>query len=122
MSKERQQNMDKGRKSDARKDFEEAENAGRFAGNDADAQAARSEAEQKIREVEGSRPSQLGNREVLPEDAPPRLDDAQTNNITSEAQNVNNHPDVPGRLSNNDKDVDEATNKAMQGIKEGRSE
>ncbi len=121
MSKERQQNMDKGRKSDARKEFEELENEGRFAGDDLDAQVARSQAAEKINEVEGSRPSQLGNREIIGEDAPPRLDEAQTNNTTSEAQNINNHPEAPGRLSNNDRDVDSATNKAMQGINDGRA-
>ena len=116
MSTERAENMDKGRKSDARKEFEEMENQGRFAGNDVDAQAARAQAEAKIREVEGSRPSQLGTREIIGEDAPPRLDDAQANNTTSEAQNVNNHPAGAGQLSNNDRDVDSATNKAMQEI------
>ena len=113
--------MDKGRKSDARKEFEELDNEGRFAGDDLDAQRAKYEAEQKIREVEGGRPSQLGNREIIPEDAPPRLDDAQLNNVTSEAQNVNNHPAEPGQLSNNDRDVESATNKAMQGINNGNS-
>jgi hypothetical protein len=116
MSKERAENMDKGRKSDARKEFEEMENEGRFAGNDLDAQRAKYEAEQKIQQVEGNRPSQLGSREIIGEDAPPRLDDAQANNNTSEAQNVNNHPTAPGTLSNNDRNIDSATNKAMQDI------
>lgn len=108
--------MDKDRKSDARKEFEELDNAGAFAGDDLDAQVARSDAAQKIREVEGSNPNHIADRETISEDAPPRLDDAQSNNMTAEAQNINNHPGEPGTLSNNDRDVEHATNKAMQNI------
>ena len=39
--------MDKQRKSKAREIYEQAENAGRFAGNDTDAQVAREQAEHK---------------------------------------------------------------------------
>lgn len=117
MSKERQQNWDKPRKSDARKAYEEQENAGRFAGDDADAQAARAEAEQKIRAVEGDRPSQLGTREVIAEDAPAPMDGAQPNNEGSEAQNVSSQRGQGNQLANNDRDVDQATSKASQGNK-----
>lgn len=114
MSKERQQNFDKERKSDARKAFEEQDNAGRFAGDDLDAQVARSQAEEQVKAVEGTHPEYNTVREVIPEDAPPRLDDAQYNNEGAEAQNISNHRAAGGGLSNNDKDVDHAINKANQ--------
>lgn len=117
MSKERQENFGKERKSDARKEFEEQDNAGRFAGDDIDSHAARSQAEEKIKAVEGTHPEYHTVRDVIPEDAPPRLDDAQANNETNEAQNVSSHRAGPGELSNNDKDVEHAINKANQNRK-----
>lgn len=115
MSKERQQNFDKERKSDARKEFEEQDNAGRFAGDDADSRQALSQAEDKIRQVEGAHPEQNTVREVIPEDAPPPMDGAQPNNQGSEAQNVSSQRADAGQLQNNDRSVDDAVNKANQG-------
>lgn len=114
MSKERQQNFGKERKSEARKEFEEQENAGRFSGDDLDAQVARSQAEEKIKAVEGTHPEYHSVREVIPEDAPPRMDDAQPNNEGSEAQNVSSQRAGTGELRNNDNDVAHAINKANQ--------
>ncbi|OLY92381.1 hypothetical protein SAMN05444008_11633 [Cnuella takakiae] len=115
MSKERQENFNKERKSDARKEFEEQDNAGRFAGEDLDAQAARAQAEDKIRQVEGSLSEQHTVREVIPEDAPPPMDGAQPNNEGSEAQNVSTQRADAGQLLNNDRSMDDAIGKANQG-------
>ena len=43
-------NQHKHRKSEAQKQFEEADNAGRFAGDDADAKAAKEQAMENIRQ------------------------------------------------------------------------
>lgn len=115
MSKERQKNFDKERKSDARKEFEEQDNAGSFAGDDLDSRVARSQAEDKIRQVEGALPEHTTVREVIPEDAPPPMDGAQPNNEGSEAQNVSTQRADAGTLLNNDRSMDSAIGKANQG-------
>lgn len=128
MSKERQQNMDKNRKSDARKEFEELDNAGRFAGDDAEARTARAQADEKIRRVEGAHPHQaaqpdeLPRRDDEPNDQEAHRDPAQSHDYRSEAQNVDVYPESLERLSDDEKNIDHAREKAMQGIKQGRSE
>ena len=47
-------NTEKNRKSKSQEIYEQAENAGRFAGNDPDAEAARQQATENIRQDTGS--------------------------------------------------------------------
>ena len=114
------QNTNKQRKSEAQKTFEEADNAGRFAGDDTDAQSARHQAEQNIRQdAQSSRGQQ--NREIT-EGAIMDGDDVRpghANMMEEEAQNINK--DRSGStLTNNEDSLEKARNKATQGIKEGR--
>jgi hypothetical protein len=114
-------NENKNRKSEAQERFEEADNAGRFAGNDTDAQAARSQAEENIRQDTGSsREERSGDRNNTDEEA--RRDPAQAHDYKGEAQNVNIDPEEEGRLGGNDRDTEHARNKATEGIRQGRSE
>jgi hypothetical protein len=57
------QNENKNRKSEEQKRFEEADNAGRFAGEDNDSQAARNESREQIRQDTGSSRSERGTDE-----------------------------------------------------------
>ena len=61
----------KNRKSEAQENFEVAENAGRFAGNDADARTARQQAEENIRRDanSGREGSNADDRESTDKDA-----------------------------------------------------
>jgi hypothetical protein len=114
--------QDKNRKSEAQKHFEEADNAGRFAGNDTDAQSAREKATQNIKQQANSTISESsrGNKDDAMGDAEARRDPNQSHDYKGEAQNVNIDPEVEGRLGGNDRDIEHARNKAMQGINEGR--
>ena len=47
-------------------------------------------------------------------------DKNQTHDLSGEAQNVNIDPGNPGELGDNNKNVEQATNKAMEGIKQDR--
>jgi hypothetical protein len=115
-------NNEKNRKSEAQKHFEEADNAGRFAGNDNDAKAARERAMENIKQdtSSGREERNQGNQDSIIGDAEARRDGAQSHDYKGEAQNVNIDPEDRGRLGGNDKDVEHARNKAMQGINEGR--
>lgn len=108
----------KNRKSEAQKKFEEAENAGRFAGNDADAQAARNQALENIRQDTASTRQERNpdgeNRDHTDADA--GRDPAQVHDLKEEAQNVN---DDTGR-SLSDEEAEKARNKANEGIKQNR--
>lgn len=121
-------NADKNRKSEAQKRFEEADNAGRFAGDDNDAQAARTQMTESIRQDTTASQSererqeytpddrQMGNGEVVDGDD---VRPAQANMLDAEAQNISG--DRTGdNLMNNDNSIEQARNKATQGIKEGR--
>lgn len=109
-------NEEKARKSEAQKTFEEADNAGRFAGDDADAQNARTKAEANIRQEagalrnQGQQPKAGDDENIRPE---------QSNAFKAEAQNINKAGN-DGNLHNNDNSLEHARNKANQGIKEGR--
>jgi hypothetical protein len=107
------QNKDKNRKSEAQKIFEEADNAGRFAGNDPDAKAARSGAIENIRQDTGSNGNER-NKEAT--DAEARRDPAQTHDYKGESQNVN---DDTGRPLN-EEETQHARNKAMEGTRQNR--
>jgi hypothetical protein len=61
-----------------------------------------------------------GNEDDAMGDAEARRDPAQSHDYKGEAQNVNIDPEDEGRLGGNDRDTEQARNKAMQGINEGR--
>jgi hypothetical protein len=109
------QNKDKNRKSKAEEIFDEANNAGRFAGNDTDARAARDLAVENIRQDTNSnrRERNQGDENT---DAEARRDPAQTHDYKGEAQNVN---DDTGRPLNED-ETEHARNKATEGTRQNR--
>jgi hypothetical protein len=51
-----------------------------------------------------------------------RRDRQQTHDTKGEAQNVNIDPESAGKLGGNDKDVEHATNKAREGIRQRRDD
>lgn len=115
MAKNNQQNLDKNRKSGAQEIFDQADNAGRFAGNDADAKAARSAAEENIKQdTASSRDERGGNRDST--DAEARRDRAQSHDYKEEAQNVN---DDWGRPLT-EGETEHARNKSMEGTRQNR--
>jgi hypothetical protein len=108
-------NNEKNRKSRAQELYEEAENAGRFAGNDADAKAAREQAVKNIsQEAGGSREDQ--NMEDRNSDAEARREPAQSHDYKGEAQNVN---DDTGRTLN-EEELKHGRNKANEGLRQNR--
>lgn len=112
------ENNNKNRKSKAQERFEEADNAGRFAGNDKDAQQAKANALQGgVRDTTGYdsgtfRNSQRDGSEPGDErtDAEAHRDPAQSHNYKGEAQNVN---DDTGRPMQKD-ELQQARNKANE--------
>jgi hypothetical protein len=109
------QNKDKNRKSKAQELFEEAENAGRFAGNDDDARAAKEQAMENIRKDTGSNRRER-SRQDENTDAEARGDPAQSHDYKGEAQNVN---DDTGRPLN-EEELKHARNKATEGTRQNR--
>ena len=111
--------QDKMRKSEEQKRLEEAENAGRLAGNDAESQQARARYEessrQEARRAEEHQRSQMGDGQVLDADA---VRPAQGNMLNEEAQNINKDRGDADLLEG-EEETKNARNKAMQG-KEGR--
>jgi hypothetical protein len=108
-------NTSKQRKSESQEIFEQADNAGRFAGNDTDAQAARQQAEENIRQdAQSSREERDKNENS---DAEARRDE-QPHDYKGEAQNVN---DDTGRALS-EEETDRARNKANEGLRQGRNE
>ena len=108
------QNKDKNRKSKAQEIFEEADNAGRFAGNDAEARDAREQAVENIRKDTNVNNEERQRAENT--DAEARRDPAQAHDYKGEAQNVN---DDAGRPLNAD-ETEHARSKAMEGTKQNR--
>ncbi len=112
-------NNDKNRKSEAQERFDEADNAGRFAGNDQDAMDAKNAALQDgVKDTTGydSRPFQNdSSSRSEPGDeftnASAHHGDAQVQPFTSDAQNVNDAGDRP---MDND-ELEHARNKANEG-------
>ena len=101
------ENTNKNRKSEAQEIYEQADNAGRFAGDDADSKAAREQAIENIRQdTDSSREER--NNEDNNTDEEARRDPAQSQDYKGEAQNVN---DDTGRPLD-EKEVDHARNKA----------
>ena len=106
--------MDKQRKSKAQQIYEQAENAGRFAGNDTDAHTAREQAKENIRQDTNS----TRNERNKDNNEERERDTQQSKDYSGEAQNVN---DDAGRPLNPD-EVENARNKSMEGIRQGREE
>lgn len=110
-------NTDKSRKSKAQEIFEQADNAGRFAGNDQDAKIAKQQAIENIRQdtqsnqQERTKDNNTTNREA-------HRDPAQTQDYKGESQNIN---DDAGRPLNND-ELDHARNKATEGMRQDRDD
>lgn len=117
MAQDNIRNTDKNRKSEAQERFEQADNAGRFAGNDADAQAARRSMEENIRQDTTSS-SEERNKGTDRLDTPARRGTAQAQDTAGDAQNE--EVDGSGRLEG--KSADDARNKANEGIRQGRDE
>ena len=114
-----QNNTEKNRKSEAQKQFDEADNAGRFAGDNTDAKAAREQAIENIRLDTTSRREER-NKSEENTDSEARRDPAQTHDYKGEAQNVNIDPEHPGKLGGNNRDTEHARKKAMEGIQQDR--
>lgn len=114
MARDNIRNTDKNRKSEAQERIEQADNAGRFAGGDADAQAARDRAEKSIRqESSGARGDR--NKGTDQRDTPARRGANQAQDTAGDAQNVK---DSDTRLEG--KEAKEARNKATEGSRQGR--
>jgi hypothetical protein len=103
-------NNEKNRKSEAQKHFEEAENAGRFAGDDVDSKRAEREAKEKVRQDTNSTRSERGNEESDVRDI--SNDDV----FPGEADNI--AADDYQRLSGNE--AEKARNKATEGLRQNR--
>jgi hypothetical protein len=117
MARDNIQNTDKNRKSEAQERFEQADNAGRFAGNDSDAKAARQQAEEAIRQDTSSSSSER-NKGTDRLDTPAKRGTAQAQDTVGDAQNE--EVDGSGRLEG--KESEEARNKATEGIRQGRQD
>ena len=107
--------QNKDRKSEAQKRFEQADNAGRFAGEDADAKAAWSQSIGNVRRDRGTNPRHRNSNENT--DAEAHRDPAQSHDYKGEAQNVN---DDTGRPLNED-EITHARNKANEGARQERN-
>ena len=113
MSSERQQNRDKERKSDAQKEYERLENEGRFAGDDADSNAARQEAAANIVNApRPERPQQDRDNGFNDEEANRSPNKSQTFRV--EAQNDRSESPNPDLLDDSE-ETDRARNKANEG-------
>ena len=104
------QDNSKQRKPESQKIFEEADNAGRFSGNDNDAKAAKQQATENIQK-DTNTASQTGGKNLENTDAEARRDPAQVHDYKGESQNVN---DDNGRPLN-EEELRNARNKANEG-------
>jgi|GEM_PF-3470856 len=109
------ENNNKNRKSEAQEIYEQADNAGRFAGDDADSKAAREQAIENIRQDTGSSSAERNKNENA-SDEEARRDPSQSKDYKGEAQNVN---DDAGRPLD-PQEVDRAVNKATEGQRQER--
>lgn len=111
------QNNSKNRKSRSEEIFEQAENAGRFSGNDDSSRSAREQGIRNINEdKEALKAARMGAGNV--EDENSTKTTPQSQDTKGEAQNVN---DDQGRPLN-DEETDYARNKANEGLRQGRSD
>ena len=109
------ENTNKNRKSQAQEIYEQADNAGRFAGDDSDSKAAREQAIENIRQDTNSNPQER-DKENDNSDAEARRDPEQSQDYKGEAQNVN---DDSGRPLD-EQELDRARNKATEGQRQER--
>lgn len=114
MAQDNIRNTDKNRKSEARERFDGADNAGRFAGGDADAQAARQQAEGSIRQEASVGRGDI-NKGSDQRDTPAKRGANQVQDTGGDAQNVK---DDDARLEG--REAEEARNKATEGSRQGR--
>ncbi|HEY1113381.1 MAG TPA: hypothetical protein VGE66_07460 [Chitinophagaceae bacterium] len=117
MAQDNNRNTGKNRKSETRERFEQADNAGRFAGNDADALAARRNMEENIRQDTSSH-SEERNKGSDQRDTPARRGTGQAQDTAGDAQNE--EVDGTGRLEG--KEAENARQKADEGIRQGRDD
>jgi len=111
------ENNSKNRKPDSMERFEEADNSGRFAGDDPDARAARQQAIEEVRMDSGSnREERTGSEADETTDAGAR-GKQQADDFKGEAQNVN---DDTGRPLN-EEETEQARNKALEGQRQQES-
>ena len=110
-------NTSKNRKSESQKIFEEADNAGRFSGDDSDAKSAKQQAVENIRQDTGSTQEER-NKNNDYNDADARRDPEQAHDVKGEAQNVN---DDTGRPLD-EQELNRARNKANEGTRQGRDD
>jgi hypothetical protein len=111
------QDQSKNRKSKELERFEEADNAGRFSGDDADASSAREAANERIRQDTGATASER-NKPNDATDAEARRDRQQSHDYKGESQNVN---DDNGRPLT-EQETEKARNKANEGLRQAGSE
>jgi hypothetical protein len=104
----------KNRKSESQERFEQADNAGRFAGNDADAQAAKQQAVENIRQ--DSRSTEAERNQSGDTNAEAHRNPTRAEDYKGEAQNVN---DDTGRPMEGP-ETQHAVNKANEGLRQGR--
>ena len=116
MAQDNSKNTDKQRKSEAQERFEQADNAGRFAGDDNDAKRARQVAEEAIRQDTGSSSGEH-NKGTDRLDTPAKRGTTQAQDTAGDAQNE--EVDGSGRLEG--KEAEDARNKATEGMRQGRS-
>jgi hypothetical protein len=109
------ENTSKNRKSESQEIFEQADNAGRFAGDDINSKAARQQAEDNIRH-DSQLPKEEQNKDG-DTDKEARRDPAQSHDYKGESQNVN---DDSGRTLNRE-ETQKAKNKANEGLRQGRN-
>jgi len=117
MAQDNTNNPDKNRKSEAQERFEQAENAGRFAGEDNDAKAARRQAEENIRQ-DANASSGERDKDSNRGDTPAKRGTAQAQDTAGDAQNE--EVDGTGRLQG--REAEDARNKASEGIRQGRQD
>lgn len=110
------QNNSKNRKSEEQERFEQADNAGRFAGDDNDAQAARQQAVENIRQDTNSSREERNREDVSNTGTSSDPDQAQAND--GDAQNVSDEAtrSVGGEESKHSR------NKANEGLRQNRNE
>lgn len=117
MAQDNIRNTDKNRKSEAQERFEQADNAGRFAGDDNDAKAARKRMEEDIRQdTNASREDRNKGTDRL--DTPAKRTTNQAQDTAGDAQNE--EVDNTGRLEG--READAARNKSTEGQRQGRDD
>lgn len=106
-----QNNSGKNRKSEAQKAFDEADNARRFSGKDADANAAREQAKENIRQDANSSREERSSGTNGKDDFQLIANDGDANNVRDEATQCLNENDVA-----------QASRKANEGARQGRDD